>query len=91
MLRNDDPLELWPDDWAANAPWRSFASHGDPVGQSAPTPRPHPPTVLVNRIPLPVVALRHIGLGHHGLRRAYGQCHNNVMLTWIVNIQPLSW
>ncbi|DBA79153.1 TPA: hypothetical protein ACH3X1_008985 [Trebouxia sp. C0004] len=32
MLRNDDPLALWPEDWADNAPWRSFASHVDPVG-----------------------------------------------------------
>ncbi len=35
MLRNDDPLALWPDVWADNAPWRSFASHVDPVGQCA--------------------------------------------------------
>jgi len=35
MLRNDDPLALWPEDWADNAPWRSFASHVDPVGQCA--------------------------------------------------------
>ena len=35
MLRNDDPLALWPEDWADDAPWRSFASHVDPVGQCA--------------------------------------------------------
>ena len=34
MARSDDPLALWPDDWAAGAPWHSFASHGDPVGRS---------------------------------------------------------
>ena len=38
MLRNDDPLTLWPEDWADNAPWRSFARHDDPVGQFAAVP-----------------------------------------------------
>ena len=38
MLRNDDPLALWPEDWADDAPWRSFASHADPVGQCAALP-----------------------------------------------------
>lgn len=51
MLRNDDPLALWPDDWAAGAAWHSFASHGDPVGQFAFThahhQQQHPFTGLV--------------------------------------------
>ena len=36
VQRHDDPTELWPDDWAAGAPWHSFASHTDPIGTALP-------------------------------------------------------
>ena len=32
LARSDDPVALWLDDWAADAPWEKYASHTDPVG-----------------------------------------------------------
>lgn len=34
LARTDDPVALWLDDWAADAPWEKYASHTDPVGVS---------------------------------------------------------
>ena len=38
LQRHDDPTELWPDAWAAGAPWHSFASHADPIGTALYSP-----------------------------------------------------
>lgn len=32
LARSDDPVALWLDDWAIDAPWEKYASHADPVG-----------------------------------------------------------
>ena len=32
LARSDDPVTLWLDDWANDAPWEKYASHTDPVG-----------------------------------------------------------
>ena len=32
LARSDDPVALWLDDWANDAPWDKYASHTDPVG-----------------------------------------------------------